>query len=263
MLKTIPRLIIVAAALTIAVTTPAAAQSTRSPAPSLAPESLAGRDSFELYCASCHGRQGKGDGPIASALKTRPADLSALASRNGGSFPKQAVVTFVEGSGRAVPVHGTAEMPVWGPIFRALERSDVRGRVRLDNLVAYVESLQVPRASTAQQPPAPTLTGAQLFNTYCASCHGPEGRGAGPASEQWRRTPPDLTKYTARNGGAFPSEKVRRIIDGRDVTAHGDRSMPVWGSVFSRERGSDAAAAAARIDALVMFLQSIQERAAE
>ena len=78
-----------------------------------------------------------------------------------------------------------------------------------------------------------------------------------------RRMPPDLTKYTVRNGGVFPSEKVRRIIDGRDVMAHGDRTMPVWGSVFSRQRGADDASVTVRIDALVAFLQSIQERAAE
>jgi mono/diheme cytochrome c family protein len=105
--------------------------------------------------------------------------------------------------------------------------------------------------------------GAQLFRTYCAACHGANGRGAGPASEQFRKIPPDLTKYTVNNGGVFPSERVRRIIDGTGVAAHGDRDMPVWGDAFQGGReGLTAEAAKARIDLIVRFLESIQARAA-
>ncbi len=239
------------------------AQPPQSPLPRLAPESLVGRDSFDLYCASCHGPSGKGDGPVAASLRTRPADLTTLAGRNGGTFPRQSVVTYVAGSARAVAAHGTTDMPIWGTIFRALDASDARARVRLSNLVAYVESMQTVGEGASQPAPALNPSGSDLFRSYCATCHGPSGRGDGALSGQLRRMPPDLTKFTARNGGVFPSEKVRRIIDGRDVMAHGDRSMPVWGSVFSRERRGDDAAAAARIEALVTFLQSIQERAAE
>ena len=69
--------------------------------------------------------------------------------------------------------------------------------------------------------------------------------------------------YTARNGGTFPRERVRQMIEGSGPAAHGDRTMPVWGDVFRRQTGAQNADAAARIDALVAFLQSIQQRGAE
>lgn len=218
-------------------------------------ESLAGRDSFELYCSPCHGSGGRGDGPVASALRTRPADLTTLARRNGGAYPGDRVRAFVTGTGRALAAHGTTEMPVWGPMFRAFE-SDARARERIANLVSYIESIQAP--STAAND-----TGSQLFRTYCASCHGTTGRGNGPLADQLRRMPPDLTQFTRRNGGMFPSERVYRIIDGRDVPTHGDREMPVWGDAFRAvSGGSSAAAVKARIDAIVRYLEGIQERGA-
>ena len=118
-----------------------AAQAPEQP-PSILIESLAGRDSFELYCASCHGATGRGDGPVAGALQKRPTDLTTVARRNGGAFPSNAVRGSITGTGRAVVAHGTAAMPVWGPLFRAFE-SDARTRLRIENLVAYIESIQV------------------------------------------------------------------------------------------------------------------------
>jgi mono/diheme cytochrome c family protein len=224
--------------------------------PQILSESLAGRDSFELYCAPCHGRTGRGEGSVAPALKAKPTDLSRLAQRNAGVFPGERVRASVTGTGRPVPAHGTTDMPIWGPIFRAFE-SDVRVRERVANLVTHIESLQ--QASSASNDP-----GAQLFGTYCATCHGISGRGNGPVAEQMRKTPPDLTKYTARNGGAFPIERLRQIIDGHGVAAHGDREMPVWGDAFRSARGGlSPEAVKARIDAIVRYLGAIQERAAE
>ncbi|HEX6213117.1 MAG TPA: c-type cytochrome [Methylomirabilota bacterium] len=106
--------------------------------------------------------------------------------------------------------------------------------------------------------------GATLFRTYCASCHGVGGRGDGPVAGEFRRSIPDLTKYTARNGGVFPSERVRQIIDGRWVRAHGTREMPVWGDAFRMGPGAlTVEQIEARIDAIVRHLSAIQERAAE
>ncbi len=82
-------------------------------------------------------------------------------------------------------------------------------------------------------------------------------------AEELRKPVPDLTKYTARNDGVFPGERLRQIIDGRDVRAHGSREMPVWGDAFRTSRGGlDPDAVAARIDALVKYIGAIQERAA-
>jgi hypothetical protein len=79
------------------------------------------------------------------------------------------------------------------------------------------------------------------------------------------RTPPsDLTSFTRRNGGVFPSERLYRIIDGRDVAAHGTHEMPVWGDAFHARRSAMGKADAdARIAAIVRFLEGIQERPAE
>jgi mono/diheme cytochrome c family protein len=225
-------------------------------APQILIESLVGRDSFDLYCASCHGAQGRGNGPVASALRATPADLSALALRNNGAFPRDRVRSFVTGTGRSLAAHGTTEMPVWGPMFRAFE-SDARVRERIENLVTYVESLQQP--STGPDDP-----GARAFRTSCASCHGVSARGDGPLAGQLRSRPPDLTQSSARNGGVFPSERLTRIIDGRDVASHGDRTMPVWGDAFRVSPGGlTSDDVDARIAAIVRYLRGIQQRPAE
>ena len=221
-------------------------------APRILIDSLAGRDSFELYCAACHGSGGRGDGPVGRELRTRPADLTQLGRRNNGAFPREAVREFITGTARALPAHGTTEMPVWGPMFRAFE-SDARVRERIANLVTYIERLQQPSTG-------PDDLGSQLFRAHCASCHGTDARGNGPLAEHLRHNPPDLTQFTRRNGGTFPREQIRRIIDGRDVPVHGDREMPVWGEAFKAVAGSNAGAVKGRIDAVVRYLEGIQER---
>lgn len=106
--------------------------------------SLAGQDLFSFYCASCHGRDARGNGPVASALNTPPPDLTRLARRNGGNFPRERVVQYIAGGGTTPRgAHGSPEMPVWGPIFRALDPSDERlVLIRIENVVQYLESVQ-------------------------------------------------------------------------------------------------------------------------
>jgi cytochrome c553 len=227
-------------------------QDIRQQLPSLAIESLGPTESFNFYCATCHGQSGTGDGVIARELRTLPADLTTLAERNGGAFPRDRVRAYVAGTGRQIAAHGDSEMPVWGPAFRALDASDTRAQVRIEGLVSHIESLQRDE------------NGAELFRANCAACHGAMGQGNGPLAAQLRTPPPDLTQFTVRNGGVFPGEVVRRIIDGRDVASHGDPAMPVWGDTFRRAtRDASDEAADARIAALVRYLRSIQERPAE
>jgi mono/diheme cytochrome c family protein len=167
----------------------------------------------------------------------------------------------VDGTERLSLTHGSGDMPVWGRVLRGLESSDARIRVRLANLVAYVESLQLAADQAAPARTTEPVSGAQLFRTHCASCHGENAGGSGPISVQLRNAVPDLTTFSARNGGMFPAERVRQLIEGRGPAAHGDRSMPVWGDVF-RQQNSDADAAM-RIDSIVTFLRSIQRRPTE
>jgi mono/diheme cytochrome c family protein len=121
----------------------AQAQDVSPQTPSLAMKSLAGSDLFDFYCASCHGRDGKGSGPVTPALKTQPPDLTTLARRSGGIFPTARVAAAVGGDGSVLmSAHGSTEMPVWGPIFRALDPGDKLADARIAAVVTYVQSLQ-------------------------------------------------------------------------------------------------------------------------
>lgn len=119
------------------------------------------------------------------------------------------------------------------------------------------------RAEVVAQPDASTMkaraAGRVLYTEHCAGCHGASARGDGPAADSLRRRPSDLTGFSQANGGVFPAERLRRVIDGRGVGAHGSVEMPVWGSTFKAVAGSEQAARE-RIDAILAYLQSIQER---
>ena len=106
------------------------------------PLPLEGAQIFRDYCASCHGTNGKGDGPAAPALRHAPPDLTLLAHRNGGKFPRDRVKAIIAGQEQSVAAHGSREMPVWGPVFHVVERDMDLGEVRLDNVTHFVESLQ-------------------------------------------------------------------------------------------------------------------------
>lgn len=106
------------------------------------PESLSGQKLYESYCAVCHGADAKGGGPLVPQLKTAPPDLTQIAKRNGGTFPKMHVAETIDGEFQK-PAHGSREMPVWGPIFRSVAsgRGDSAQR-RINRLVKYLESVQ-------------------------------------------------------------------------------------------------------------------------
>lgn len=76
----------------------------------------AGKAEFQSSCASCHGMDGKGKGPVSEQLKLPPADLTILAKKNNGVFPTNAVYETIYGS-KTIAAHGTREMPIWGEQF--------------------------------------------------------------------------------------------------------------------------------------------------
>ncbi len=101
---------------------PSTAQADVQSNPPLAIRSLDGPDLFAFYCATCHGRDGQGNGRVAPALKVHPPDLTTIARRNGGTFPPARVESAVTGERRdPSPAHGTTEMPVLGPVLRVWE----------------------------------------------------------------------------------------------------------------------------------------------
>jgi hypothetical protein len=76
-----------------------------------------------------------------------------------------------------------------------------------------------------------------------------------------RHRPADLTQYAKHNGGIFNGVRIHSIVDGRAVKAHGTMEMPVWGDAFKWREGLPEDAIKARIEALVRYLETIQERA--
>ena len=150
-----------------------------------------------------------------------------------------------------------ATLPIGG-IMRPVDRAVDVGR---RGLTVVVGALVLIGALSSAAIAAPEVaSGAMLYKTYCAACHGTDARGNGPVAAAMRTRPPDLTQLARGNNGLFPTDRVRRIVDGREIESHGTRDMPVWGDVF-RRMGSEAAGdGSARIAAIVGFLESIQQR---
>lgn len=104
-----------------------------------------GKDMYVAYCASCHGADGMGNGPAASALKTPPTDLTMLAHKNNGTYPAANVYEIIVSSGTAlIPAHGSADMPVWGPLFASMSPGSRENGIamRAGNINDYVKGLQ-------------------------------------------------------------------------------------------------------------------------
>jgi len=80
---------------------------------------------------------------MAATLKSKPADLTRLGARNSGKFPLAELRKVIAGDEPTRLSHGTRGMPVWGPIFSQVTRDQDLGRVRIDNLARYLETIQV------------------------------------------------------------------------------------------------------------------------
>jgi mono/diheme cytochrome c family protein len=134
----------------------------------------------------------------------------------------------------------------------------------MSGVLAVIGLVLLPVSGLGWQREADGITaahGAELFKTYCASCHGADGTGNGPLARALRHAPADLTQIAKRNGGMFPTARLQRIVAGRDIESHGDREMPVWGDAFTTTReGRSQKITDARIAGIVLYLQSIQHR---
>jgi len=104
-----------------------------------------GSEIYVRRCASCHGIEATGNGPVAASLVTAPADLTRIAARRGGSFPRGEIARFIDGRFETA-AHGTREMPVWGRRFgedipeASLSEEVARGNIA--TLVEYLVSIQ-------------------------------------------------------------------------------------------------------------------------
>lgn len=128
------------AAALVALALPAMAAAQTTPKVKLGPAPMTnasdGAEMYRSYCAACHGKTGRGDGPAAPALRDKPADLTQLARTHGGSFSMKDFEDKINGQGMT-PAHGSSAMPVWGPVFRSIGNDTLR----IYNLRKYVESL--------------------------------------------------------------------------------------------------------------------------
>jgi mono/diheme cytochrome c family protein len=102
---------------------------------------LAGKETFRSYCASCHGADGKGHGPVAPELKKQPSDLTLESKKNGGKFPGAKIRSVIRGDDFIVN-HGSQSMPIWGDAFRAVNRDEAMVTLKIQNLALYIESIQ-------------------------------------------------------------------------------------------------------------------------
>jgi mono/diheme cytochrome c family protein len=144
------------ASLVIVLSVTLAAQTSSNSQPSAAPQASkpevkkvapaytnpsSGKEMYLAYCASCHGADGKGNGPAAPALKTPATDLSQLAAKNGGKFPDAHIMQVIKGDSMTA-AHGNKDMPVWGPVFLQMGHDTAQVQQRIRNLTRYLESIQ-------------------------------------------------------------------------------------------------------------------------
>lgn len=104
-------------------------------------------------------------------------------------------------------------------------------------------------------------SGQEMYKSYCAVCHGIDGKGNGPAAQALKVPPSDLTTLAAKNGGKYPALKVSAIIGGEEVlAAHGSKDMPIWGNLFWSMSGGHEAEVQQRIANLNKYMESLQKK---
>lgn len=209
-------------------------------------------------------------GPAAAAMSRPPADLTKLAAKKNGQFPAFELMNTLGVMPGTTSAHGSQDMPVWGNIFRDSGQGVTTVQLRIYNLTRYIESIQDPplvvgKVKVAKPQPVyahqidPT-SGSAMYRSYCASCHGADGRGAGPVASTLKQGPPNLTLLAKNNGGRFPGERVQQILGmNPGAEAHGSKEMPVWGNVFRNER-EPRTTVLLRIGNLTKYLESMQAR---
>jgi mono/diheme cytochrome c family protein len=103
---------------------------------------VSGKQMYVNYCAPCHGVNGTGNGPVATALRQPPVDLTMLSKNNGGKFPSSHIVSVLQ-YGTEIPSHGTAQMPVWGPILGKMDKAFTQeSHLRISNLSRFLQTIQ-------------------------------------------------------------------------------------------------------------------------
>jgi mono/diheme cytochrome c family protein len=115
-----------------------------------------------------------------------------------------------------------------------------------------------PRIKHVPLSPTSAASGEEMFTTYCAVCHGIDGKGGGPAAAALKTTPANLTQLSVKNGGTYPEPHVVQILTAGTLLAHGSADMPVWGDLFKSLNGGSQSMANMRVANLTAYIKSIQ-----
>jgi mono/diheme cytochrome c family protein len=100
-----------------------------------------------------------------------------------------------------------------------------------------------------------------MYKSYCAVCHGTDGKGNGPAADALKVPPTDLTTLAAKNGGKYPALKVSAVISGEEaLPAHGSKDMPIWGHLFRSISGGHQSEVQQRVTNLNQYIESLQKK---
>jgi mono/diheme cytochrome c family protein len=122
---------------------------------------------------------------------------------------------------------------------------------------AVARAQTTPTVKKEVAPRTSASSGVEMFSAYCAACHGPSGKGNGPAAPALKTTPADLSQLAKKNGGTFPTNHVEQVLRvGLPLTSHGSSDMPTWGDTF-RVMG-DEGTVRLRIANLISHLQTLQ-----
>lgn len=237
------------------------------------PECLQTLDGEFLYgelCASCHGATGLGDGPAADLFDRPPADLTRLAADNDGQYPSLRVRQAVSGQHRETP--GGRDMSGWERILGCEIGDQVGMRLRVYNLVKYVEEIQAGRSIRKGSAIAsetkvvridPWLllqsSGDELYQHMCASCHGDQGAGGLTVLTPEPIHPPALDHLKQLG---IPRDHWVYVLespceDAVHKRSHGAETMPCWQRIFRLALGNDAAPILVS-NRLASYLDSIQ-----
>lgn len=131
-------------------------------------------------------------------------------------------------------------------------------------MFSVVQAQDQPQTPVIKHAPAPITSpasGKEMFNAYCASCHGTDAKGDGPAAPALKNAPADLTMLTKKSGGKYPTDRVTAVLRGEaTLVAHGTQEMPVWGPVFWKVSHGHEGEVQQRIANLNRYIESLQAK---
>jgi mono/diheme cytochrome c family protein len=128
-------------------------------------------------------------------------------------------------------------------------------------LAQNAPSESVPAVKHVPISDVPSNSGKQMFNSYCAVCHGTDAKGSGPAAAALKSVPSDLTLLAEKNGGKYPSAHVASVLRGQaTMPSHGSPEMPIWGPLFRSIGQGNEGQVQQRTSNLVAYIETLQAK---